>query len=150
MRAIRRNTSSSRATKRVLGRTARPDARGSRVARTERYVISKPLTLYRCSLLCLEVALLVDDTKSHHDPEPAEKQLWEDQQKIAIQQQLLQKAKAKEEETQVSAEPKTEAKANFQDLAEMDRRVGDLEKLVGSSTSILDEASECYASFVPD
>jgi len=59
-------------------------------------------------------------------------------------------AKAKEEETQVSAEPKTEAKANFQDLAEMDRRVGDLEKLVGSSASTLDEASECCASFVSD
>lgn len=42
--------------------------------------------------------MLVDDTNAHDIPGPEEKQLWEDQRSTMIQQQLVQKAKAKEEE----------------------------------------------------
>ncbi|THU87714.1 hypothetical protein K435DRAFT_867038 [Dendrothele bispora CBS 962.96] len=50
--------------------------------------------------------------------------------------------KEEEEETQPNGENEAEPKVGgFQDLVEMDRRVGELEKLVGSSTSILDETS---------
>ncbi|KLO18836.1 hypothetical protein SCHPADRAFT_101584 [Schizopora paradoxa] len=45
-----------------------------------------------------EVAVLVDDANAHDTPGPEEKQLWEDQRATMIQKQLVQKAKAKEDE----------------------------------------------------
>ncbi len=102
MRSFGRNSSPSRTTKRVLGGPPYSDAGRGRPPRAERYVAEQihpfAVRAKQSVLSFLEAAVLVDDANAHDIPQPGEKQLWEDERIAMIQHQLVQKAKAKEDE----------------------------------------------------
>lgn len=99
-----------------------------------------------------EAAVLVDDAHAHDIPQPGEKQLWENERIAMIQHQLVQKAKAKEDEG-MSPNNKSMSEAAIRKRQEREQRKADAAAVAASQKAKDEDLSvftaEAASSGVP-